>query len=245
MRHAEMLNVVTRLVVESSKHPALPWISCVCMSTRDSTGSAPLPLSEQKSRRTFSPTLPSSLRTESERSSLRFSNPDYARFAVGHLDHVGLCCLSCWLDGHLLRAIEPRRHSPISSIGHDPTMRSRRLDATSNNQVLDDMCNFQHHSCTPKESECSFTTGRCSWTQNRSVGKLPDSIHCTFVTTVTETLRRVDDGTPSTGFPHPREHNINTVVACSKLATIPQSVHLSLRATTSRSIVSQSIERHH
>ena len=73
---------------------------------------------------------------------------------------------------------------------------------------------------------------------------LPESIHCTFVTTATETSLRVDDGT-SHAFhwvPYPREHNINTVVACSKLATNPTAILL--RATTSRSIVNQSIERY-
>ena len=74
-------------------------------------------------------------------------------------------------------------------------MRSRRLDATTNNQVLDEMRSFQHHSCTPKESDCSLTTGHYSWTLSRTVdGELPESIHCTFVTTATETSRRVDDG---------------------------------------------------
>ena len=67
VRHVEMLNVVTRLEVESSKHTALPWISCVCMP------------SEQESQRTHSPTLLRSVRTGSERSSLRLSSPDCPR----------------------------------------------------------------------------------------------------------------------------------------------------------------------
>ena len=107
-------------------------------------------------------------------------------------------------------------------------MRSRRLDATSNNQVLDEMRSFQHHNCTPKESVCSLATGRCSWTQNRSVdGELPENIYCTFVITTTETSLRVDDGTSHAlhWVPYSREHNINAVVACSELATSPQSVH--------------------
>ena len=56
---------------------------------------------------------------------------------------------------------------------------------------------------------------------------LPESIHCTFVTTATETSRRVDDGTSHAlhWVPYPREHHINAVVAFSKLATNPQSVH--------------------
>ena len=56
---------------------------------------------------------------------------------------------------------------------------------------------------------------------------LPESIHCTFVTTETETSRRADDGTSHAlhWVPYSREHNINTVVAFSKLATNPQSVH--------------------
>ena len=80
----------------------------------------------------------------------------------------------------------------------------------------------------PKRALAASPRAHHPWTQNRSVdSELPESVHCTFVTTATETLRRVDDGTSHAlhWVPHPREHNINTAVACSKLATNEQSVH--------------------
>ena len=79
----------------------------------------------------------------------------------------------------------------------------------------------------PKESDCSLTTGRSPLDAESFVdGELAESIHCTFVTTTTETSRR-DDGTSHAlhWVPCPREHNINTAVGFSKLATNPQGVH--------------------
>ena len=62
-----------------------------------------------------------------------------------------------------------------SSIGHDPAMRSRRLDATSNNHVLDEMRSFQRHSRYPKRS---LTTDRSPLDAESFVdGELPESIH--------------------------------------------------------------------
>ena len=57
----------------------------------------------------------------------------------------------------------------ISSIGHDPAMRSRRLDATSNNQVPDETRSFQRHSWYPKKAIAASPRADHPWTQNRLV----------------------------------------------------------------------------
>ena len=70
----------------------------------------------------------------------------------------------------------------------------------------------------PKKATAALPRSDQRWTLNRSVdGELPESTHCTFVTTATEPSRRVDDGTSQVlhWVPYPREHNINTVVARS------------------------------
>ena len=132
------------------------------------------------------------------------------------------------------------RHAASSSVPleHGSAMRSRRLEVASNNQVLDEMRSFQRHRCTPKESDCSLTTVRHSCTLNRSVDRQ------------TETSRSVHDGTTYVlHWVHIHASTTSTLqwffqVDNQSTKCSPVQTAISRRATTSRSIVSQSIERY-
>ena len=109
-------------------------------------------------------------------------------------------------------------------------MRSRRLDVTSNNQVLNEMRSFQRHSLHTQRKQVRLTTVRHSWPLNRSVeGELPESARCTFVITAKET-RRVDNDTSHVlhWVPYPREHNINTETAFSRVLNVTTEISTTL-----------------